>query len=593
MDRFLCGLANFDSISLLVTIAAAGASEDPAIRAQIPLELRKSKTLILCPASLLENWRDELATWTPESSHLGKIFSIQSGTAGQSYTFYVQIKEWDGDGGILITSYDLFRQMLKKSEKDGKPFVEEEHENVKKWLLLSPTLVVADEAHTLRSRNSQTTQAVAQIRTAKRIAMTGSPLANSLMDYYWMMSWVAPEFLETPERFKTRFLHRIENGCDIESTKQEQREALQALALLSQVLSPKIHRVDMSELKHELPPKHEFTIVVALSQIQKDCYNLFVEAVREGAAAGMTSQILSWMGTLQLCCNHPWAFQKRLAEVKDKKKNEHVGPISNLEHTPTEEEVSRTILFKINKLLHKIPNIMDAALSNRVLILDKIIEESLKCGDKILIFSQSIPTLDYLESFMKRSSRSYSRIDGTTPARFRQDATRKFNSGGKESVFLISTRAGGLGLNIQGANRVVIFDFTFNPTWEKQAIGRAYRIGQKKTVYVYYLLSGGTFERLVHQKTLFKSELALRVVDNRNVARAGSKSVSPYLFNCVDVKRDEHPNQEACVKDPAVMLKILHSEVAKGISGVTVLDDHLQENECLTSAEGMPVEDEL
>ena len=584
----------FDRISLLVTIAAAGASEDPGIRAQIPPELRKTKTLVLCPASLLQNWRDELFTWTPENSPLGKVFSIQSGTAGQSYSRFDQIKEWNDVGGILIISYDLFRAMVdNQSGMRGNPFTEGEHENVEQWLLSSPTLVVADEAHILRNKHSQTTRAASRFRTAKRIAMTGSPLANSLMDYYWMVDWVAPGFLDDPERFKINYLNRIENGSDFESTEVEQREALRALAILSNVLTPKINRADLSVLRDELPPKHEFTIIFELSQVQKDCYNLFVEAVREGTAAGMTSSIWSWIATLQLCCNHPWAFQKKLETLKSDTNDEGVVSSSNSEKTPITTEISRTILFKINNLLHEVPDIMDPSLSNRALLFKDIINESLKCGDKVLVFSQSVPTLDYLGRLLDRIGHSYCRMDGKTPAGDRQNATRKFNSGGVESVFLISTRAGGQGLNIQGANRIVIFDFLFNPIWEQQAVGRAYRFGQKKPVYVYRLVSGGTFEQLMHKKTLFKSELAVRVVDNLNVVRGGSRNTSRYLVNCADVECGKEINAEACAKDPNVMSKILHSEVAKKIVGVTVLDDRPEQGQQLTATELQSVEDEL
>ncbi|KXJ94784.1 P-loop containing nucleoside triphosphate hydrolase protein, partial [Microdochium bolleyi] len=154
-------------------------------------------------------------------------------------------------------------------------------------------------------------------------------------------------------------------------------------------------------------------------------------------------------------------------------------------------------------------------LSWKIKMLLAIVKESHECGDSVLVFSQSIPTLDYLEKTLRQARIETVRLDGNTKMAIRQDMVKDFNKGARK-VFMISTTAGGLGLNITGANRVIIFDFKFNPQHEQQAIGRAYRIGQTKEVFVYRLICGGTFEEKMLDRVVFKMQLAQRVVDKRN-----------------------------------------------------------------------------
>jgi hypothetical protein len=160
-------------------------------------------------------------------------------------------------------------------------------------------------------------------------------------------------------------------------------------------------------------------------------------------------------------------------------------------------------------------DIDDPSLSSKMTLLTKILDQARASGDKVLIFTTSIPTLQYLQHVLVQQKRKVAVLDGSTSINKRQNNVKGFNEGQKE-VYVISTKAGGVGLNIQGANRVVLFDFKWNPMDEQQAIGRAYRIGQKKTVFVYRFVLAGTFEEDLHNKAVFKTQLASRVVDKKN-----------------------------------------------------------------------------
>lgn len=196
-----------------------------------------------------------------------------------------------------------------------------------------------------------------------------------------------------------------------------------------------------------------------------------------------------------------------------------------------------------------------------------IVQLSAEAGDKVLVFSHHLDVLDYAGKQMTDAGVMYSRIDGKVLPTDRQKVTKDFNSGNIQ-VCLISTRAGGQGLNLHSANRVVILDEHFNPMYEEQAVGRAYRIGQKKPVFVYYLIAAGTFEELVQNQSVFKQQLARRVVDNRNPARRAIKKMGDYLF--YPKVGEQKDLQVFSRKDTEVLDRILEKYSEYVFPGLTV-----------------------
>lgn len=495
---------------------------------------------------------------------------------------FTKIRKWNKEGGVLLVGYEMLRTIVEKKGVSG--LDKQQHSLMEGWLLEGPNLVVADEAHTLRNSNSHIHKIASSFRTARRIALTGSPLPNSLQEYYWMVNWIAPQFFEDFETFKRKFLQPIEAASDSNSDSCQRKLGQKALEVLSGILKPKIDRADFSVLKDELPPKFEFHVTVTLSPIQKEFYNLFVRAVRDGTAEGLTAQLMSWLGVLQLCCNHPRIFYEKLKEREHKAIS--AQPVS-------EGTNAQSLLRKIDELLGRVADTSAPELSHRVMILNAIITESIKHGDKVLVFSQSVPTLHYLEDLFQNRNLSFCTLTGETTAAFRQGVVEKFNSTGAEAVLLISTRAGGVGINLQSANRVVIFDFSFNPIWEEQAVGRAYRMGQKKPVYIYRLVSGGTFEDHLAKRVRFKSELAIRVVDHVNITRMGSKTSStPLLADHVDPGAEPQISREACVSDPGVMGTLVPPRHARMIAQTSILRQQ-NEGEELTLEERRSVRDSV
>jgi SNF2 family DNA or RNA helicase len=562
---------NPPSITLLTTIAEASNHPNEAIRNQVPETLRESRTLVLCPTSLVDNWNDEFNLWTPPSAmeHLGDVFPIHAKLKPKE-RFNV-ISNWVEQGGILIVGYSLFRDMImrtQRSKPDGKVqgLTDDELNKIRDCLLNKANLVVADEAHAMKKNETGITRAAAMIRTHSRIALSGSPLANNLEEYFTLVDWIAPKYLGTRVEFRDRYAEPINSGFYADAHIKDYRKGLKMLEVLKAELDPKVQRKDISAIKDLLPGKTEFLLRMPLTDIQQQAYSLFVRHMEQenNLSRLPPTQLWGWLAILRLLCNHPKCFLEKLrggdqnskqnsskkrsastAKVLKEADDADIGPedapeddvlltkpISSL-GIPQEVVDQQLALFE--DLGTKVDSIK---LAHKVQILFGILRYSKIVGDKVLVFSQSIPTLDYLEDQLKANLISHFRLTGSTNMASRQKLTKDFNNN-DTSVFLVSTRAGGQGLNLFGANRVVIMDDSFNPMHEEQAIGRVYRLGQKKHVYVYRLTIGGTFEQALQDQSLFKLQLATRVVDRKSQKRHASKDARQYIFQPKVVEQND------------------------------------------------------
>ncbi|KAL3488264.1 P-loop containing nucleoside triphosphate hydrolase protein [Aspergillus germanicus] len=586
-------------ISLLTTISQAASSNDPRIRKQVPNSFRHSQTLIICPSSLIDNWYDEFVMWSPKNSPVGLVRRILP--AQPLATRLEEISDWDSEGGVLLISYNIFRSWIinKGTEKRLPPLSDTEHAKVSRWLLEGPNIIVADEAHKMKNPSSAIFEAAMKFHSKSRIALTGSPLANNLIDYYTMVNWIADGYLGHMVEFKAHYVEPIEQGLYLDSTYTERRKSLMRLQVLKQILEPKINRADITVLEGDLPPKIEFVLTVPLTEVQKMAYDSYAAFVLHGRTDEVgQAQLWSWLAVIGLCCNHPACFEEKLiSRANDAAK---MGDAET--ELPGDEPITKlklpniaTFVAEQQQHFAQVPDIRAIELSARAELMNSIVDESIRAGDKVLIFSRSLPTLNYIEYVMKTTNRRYSRLDGQTPISTRQASTKKFSSGDAEQVYLISTRAGGLGLNIPGANRVIIFDFSFSPYWEEQAVGRAYRLGQRKPVFVYRFLAGGTFEEIIHHKAIFKTQLSVRVVDKKNPVRVAQKKAGDYLFPVKPVPQQD--TSEYLGKDPLVLDKILRRDTQRDerlIRSITLTQTFVKEgNEKLTEEEQKSVQEEF
>ena len=564
-------------IALMVALSEAARSPNRDICQQVPPTLRKSRTLVLCPPALVENWWDEFILWVPQprSENIGEVRKVSSTLVMTERLD--QIYTWSKEGGVLLIGYDAFKGLvLNKPRLAAKtlikkpPLDESEHSRVKEALTGGANLVIADEAHFFKVDGTAINLAMNQIRTKSRIALTGSPLNNNLEEYYTLIDWIAPNYLGTRTEFKATYEEPIREGLYRDSTRSQKRTSMKKLKALELEMGPKVHRASVSVLQNDLKGKSEFVVVVALTELQEQAYNIYVRNMRMASRENEPhlATLWTWLGVLQLLCNHPKCYWERLHQPringkKPKSTQFEQGVIASEEDATLFNEATSQVA--LGQIIEESKSIFDnlnqpleaLCLSNKMLVLMQILDYADAAHDKVLVFSHRIATLDYIVDQLAKVSKTYARIDGTLDANKRQQISKDFNMG-KVNICLISTRAGGTGLNFYGANRVVIMDEYFNPTWEQQAIGRAYRIGQQKPVYVYRLQAAGTFEGVIQNQGLFKEQLATRVVDKKNPTRSATKGTGAYLFPPKPVEQEDL--SESLGKDPLVLDRLLSDQ---------------------------------
>lgn len=544
------------TITFLVALRESALSPDPTVRDQIPRDLLDWRVLVLCPAGLVENWREEFDEWAPERL-LGEIVTISA--AQSPYDRLKSVRDWEAHGGVLIIGYTMFKSGFRKGDEDNV--------TIDRILVERATVVVADEAHTLKSPKAKITQVASELKTSTRIALTGSPLANNVEEYYAMINWVAPNFLGPLQEFRDMYATPIHQGLYHDSTNYEKRKAMKLLQALKTTAAPKVHRATIKScLKHELPPKEEFVISVPPTDLQRSLYDLYMQGTHSSGEKVNQANLFGVLNHLALICAHPAAYRKRVIELKTQ--------------SDLGRDVARFPMETIPRILKMttVPNLDRTELSYKVELLNKILDQSSRLGDKVLVFSQSIPTLNYLSSLFDKQNRKFCRLDGSTQISKRQDMVKKFNKG-DEMVYLISTNAGGVGLNIHGANRVIIFDFKWNPVQDQQAIGRAYRIGQTKPVFVYRFVVAGSFEDDLQNKAVFKMQLASRVVDQKNPV-SWSKRLANLMHLIKDVDATD-ARFEFKGKD-SILDHLLDHDKSRAILSIMSSDTFEEEDETAT-----------
>lgn len=568
------------TITLLVAVTEAAQSTDERVSSQLPESLRPAevarrdrnlRVLVLCPPSLLENWRREIGQWS--HGYIGSVYVVDAASRKAQMDI---LQGWYMFGGVLLMGYSLFGKRVNRSNAEEK--AGEAHRDGPKldqYLLEGPEVLVADEAHNVKNIKAGVSLAVNNVQTRSRIALTGTPMSNDVSEMYALISFAAPGYLGGPVEFSAKFGEPIKDGTYADSSPYEQRRSKMKLSTLGRLIAPKIHRADITALKGTLQPKVEFVVTLPLTDLQRSVYNKYLGVLLGGGKNEKASQVtlFAWLSILTLLTNHPLAFKRKLNEAKslpkaklDKSGNPVGGSASPItvddddgaEAGPDYEEIGlKTLGFSeptVRYITAEIAESTEPALSAKMDLMMKILALSKQCGDKVLVFTSSIPTLNYVGELLRARGIEFGRICGSVPAPKRLQIIADFTRGLTE-VLIISTKAGGVGLNIQAANRVVILDFGFNPAHEEQAIGRAYRFGQPKSVFVYRLIAGGTFEDNIYNKQLFKTSLTQRVVDKKNPRRNAARSTRQYLYEPNDVPQQDL--QEWVGKDPQVFDKLL------------------------------------
>jgi SNF2 family DNA or RNA helicase len=431
----------------------------------------------VCPSSLVSNWAKEFDKWLGSASHPKRLVVKKGGEEGLH-----QIKVFGQDNNshhsVLILSYDIFRL------------------NVEHFQGIKSRLLVVDEGHRLKNTaGSLTLTALESVDCESRLLLTATPIQNVLSDFYTISNFCNPGILGELSEFRRDFERPIAaanlKNC-APTVKQKGAEQSRQLELITKTFM--LRRLQKDILKSMLPPRSEVFLFCRPSPTQAALY-------RELTASAQGEDALTTLTSLRKLCLHP-----SLALAQRNGSTNH-------------EDIS-------------------VAQSGKLAVLDSLVAQirSAAPQDKVVIVSNFTSALGLIQdTILKPRKLSFLRLDGSTELSSRQTLVDTFNGTSSERTFcfLLSSKAGGCGLNLIGANRLIMVDPDWNPASDIQAMARVYRQGQEKPCTIYRLFTSGTVEEVICQRQIQKENLASRAVDSKKGGLGFSKEE---LKDCFTLK---------------------------------------------------------
>ncbi|XP_053743425.1 DNA repair and recombination protein RAD54B isoform X1 [Synchiropus splendidus] len=431
------------------------------------------RVLVVTPGSLVQNWGMEFNKW------LGRerisVFTVDQDHRVEQFLL-------SRHHSVLVISYEMLLRCL------------EQVQNV------DFGLIICDEGHRLKNSSVKTSSALSSLSCTRRVILTGTPVQNDLQEFYAIIDFVNPGVLGSTSTYRKVYEEPILRSRQPSCTEDDRTLGEERTAELSRLTSMFILRRTQEINNRYLPPRLDWTLFCEPSSLQLQIYKRLLSHRAFRACPQQTHTHLTCITALKKLCNHPALLRASAEEKADRGSDESFFE-EDMVHFFSESYTSDG---------------MDPADSGKLSVLRDLLQtiRRISPSDRVVVVSNYTETLDMLQDLCGHMNYSFSRLDGHTPTSQRQLLVDAFNSPySKYFLFLLSSKAGGVGLNLIGASHLVLYDINWNPANDLQAMARVWRDGQKKAVHTYRLLTAGTIEERIFMRQIAKQGLSDTVVD--------------------------------------------------------------------------------
>jgi DNA repair and recombination protein RAD54B len=430
------------------------------------------KALIVCPVTLINNWRKEFRKWLG-NERIGifvfddKRKKLTDFTMGKAYN-------------VMIVGYEKLRTVQEGLLKGH-----------------GVDIVIADEGHRLKTVQNKSGQAIQALNTAKRIILSGTPIQNDLSEFFAAVDLVNPGILGTYRNFMKEFEGPIVRSQQPEATMRDIEKGEARGEELRELTSMFILRRTADILSKYLPPKTEYVILCNPTSVQASIYRHVLGSPIFQSALGNTEGAFSLLTVLKKLCNSPSLLTTKAGD----------------------DAPNATMEALLSTLTPSLRRQFSPSSSGKIRVLDQLLHNlQTTTSEKIVLVSNYTSTLNLLGILLTSLSLPFLRLDGSTPSAKRQSLVDEFNRApaSKSFAFLLSAKAGGTGLNLTGASRLVLFDVDWNPATDLQAMARIHRDGQKRHCYIYRIMLKGALEEKIWQRQVTKIGLADSVMESKS-----------------------------------------------------------------------------
>jgi DNA excision repair protein ERCC-6 len=438
--------------------------------------------IVVAPATVLRQWVNEFHRWWPPL-RVSILHSSGSGMLNvgreEKYEEVEELYSYNRDAKKPTKSAKLAQKIVDRVVKHGHVLVTT-YAGLQTYAdVLIPVnwdYAVLDEGHKIRNPNTGITIHCKELRTSNRVILSGTPMQNNLVELWSLFDFVFPMRLGTLVNFRQSFEVPIRLGGYANATNLQVLTATKCAETLKATISPYLLQRLKVDVAADLPKKSEQVLFCKLTKPQREAYEMFLSSDEMTSILNHSRKSLYGIDILRKICNHPDLLDPRL---RGKPGYKWGNP---------------------NK-------------SGKMQVVKALVQMWKNMGHKTLLFSQGVQMLNIIEDFIKSlDGFNYLRMDGGTNVKDRQTLVDRFNNEPDMHIFLLTTKVGGLGVNLTGANRVIIFDPDWNPSTDVQARERAWRLGQKKEVTIFRLMTAGTIEEKIYHRQIFKQFLTNKIL---------------------------------------------------------------------------------